>query len=70
MYRVQREPGVVEPLGQRECGAPVVIVEVIAHGEHLHRLEPMRGNLDQMVAVETVAEIEVRGDPEHHGPSL
>ena len=67
---MQREPRVVQPFGQGEGGAAIVVVEVIAHREDLDGIEPVRRDLDQVIPIETITEIKVCRDPEHDGSSL
>jgi hypothetical protein len=35
-----------------------------ARGEHLDRLEAVRGYLDEVIAIEAIGDVEMRGDPE------
>ena len=65
MHRVQAEPGVVEPFGERDGGAPIAVVEMFAQREQLDRLEAMRRDLDEMIAIEPLANVKVRRDSEH-----
>ena len=62
---MQAQARVVEPLGQRDGGAAIAVVEVVAHGEHLDRLEAVRGDLDEVIAIEPIADVEMGGDSEH-----
>ncbi len=62
---MQDQPRVFEPLGQRDPGAAVAVVEVIADCEHFDGLEAVRGDLDQVITIEAIGDVEMRGDTEH-----
>ena len=57
---MQLEPRVREPLLQVGDRRRVVIVEVRPRREQLDRLEPVRRDLEQMVAAQPLAVVEVR----------
>ena len=64
MNPVQRQPGLRQPLLQIGHRRRVVVIEVRARRKHFDRLEPVRGDLEQMIAREPLAVIEVRRHPE------
>ncbi len=64
MNRVQRQPGLSQPLLQIRDSGRVVVIEMRARRKHFDRLEPVRGNLEQMIAREPPAMIQVRRHPE------
>lgn len=53
-----------EPLGKLRSSVVVVIVEVCARREQLDRLEPVRGDVDQVISSEPVFVEEVCGHTE------
>ena len=61
---VQLEPGFGQPLLQVRDRRRVVVVEVRARREHLDRLEAVRRDLEQMIAAQPLAVVEVRRHPE------
>jgi hypothetical protein len=57
---MQRQPRIVEPLGQRHGGAAIAVIEMALDREHFDRVETMRGNLHEMIAVESIGDVQMR----------
>ena len=70
MHRMQGQTRVVEPLRQRDGGAAIAIVEVIADRKHFNRIEAMRGYLDEVIAIEAIGDVQMRGNAEHGHSTL
>ena len=51
---MQLQPRVGEPLGELRDGTFVVVVEMPAGREDLHRIEPVRGDVNEMLSAETM----------------
>ena len=62
VHRVQGQPGVVEPFGQRPNRCAVVVVEVRTGREDFDAFEPVSGDLDQVFSIEALVVVEVRGN--------
>ena len=66
VHAAQRQAARRQPVGQRVDGGRVAIVEMTARREQLDLLEPVAGDLRQVLPVEPLVVIEVRGNPELH----
>ena len=64
VHAVQLEAGFGEPLLQVGDRRRVVVVEVRPRREQLDALEPVRRDLEQVLAAQPLAVVEVRRDPE------
>jgi hypothetical protein len=64
---LERQAGLGQPLRELRYGCGVVVVEVAAGGKQLDRVEPVTGNLRQLVAFEPMVVIKVRGNAKPHG---
>ena len=62
----QRQAARRQPVGQRIDGGRVVIVEMAARREELDLFEPVAGDLREVLPLEPLVVIEVRGNPELH----
>ena len=72
VHALQLQARFGQPLLQVGDCRRIVIIEMRPRGEHLHPLEPMGCNLEEMIARQPLTVVEVRRYPEaslEHGPN-